>query len=115
MLWRKSTGDGILAGLQLLVAMVKHNQPLSELAKIMDPFPQVLKNVRTSKKIELNKIPDFQKKVSRLENKLKNKGRILVRPSGTEPVIRVMVEGEDESVINTMADELCDVICKADA
>ena len=109
-----TTGDGTLAALQLLVSMVKHNKPLSELAKVMEPFPQVLKNVRTSQKIELKNIPGFKKQISQLEKKLKKKGRILVRPSGTEPVIRVMVEGEDEAQINAMADELCETIRKAD-
>jgi phosphoglucosamine mutase len=109
-----TTGDGILAALQLLVAMVKHNKPLSELAKIMQPFPQVLKNVRTAKKVDPQKIPGFAKKVASMETKLKGKGRILVRPSGTEPVIRVMVEGEDERHINSLADELCEMIRLAD-
>jgi phosphoglucosamine mutase len=109
-----TTGDGILAGLQLLVSMLKQDKPLSELAKIMEPFPQVLKNIRTTKKLALDSIPDLQEKITVLEGTLKDKGRILVRPSGTEPVVRVMVEGEDETVINTMADELCEVICKAD-
>jgi len=109
-----TTGDGILAALQLLISMLKQNKPLSELSTIMESYPQVLKNVRTSKKIPLESIPDLQKKVIVLEAKLRDKGRILVRPSGTEPVIRVMVEGEDEAVINTMADEICEVICKAD-
>ena len=109
-----TTGDGILAALQLLVSMLKQNKPLSELSTIMESYPQVLKNVRTSKKIPLESIPDLQKKIIVLEGKLSDKGRILVRPSGTEPVIRVMVEGEDETVINTMADEICEVICKAD-
>ena len=109
-----TTGDGILAALQLLVSMLKQDKPLSELAKIMEPFPQVLKNVRTTKKLTLDSIPDLQKKITALETTLNDKGRILIRPSGTEPVIRVMVEGEDETVINTMADELCEVICNAD-
>ncbi len=109
-----STGDGILAALQLLVSMVKKEKPLSELTQIMQPYPQVLKNVRTSKKMAVDKIPGFPEKVAVMEKKLNDSGRILVRPSGTEPVIRVMVEGEDEKTINTMADELCEVICKAD-
>jgi len=109
-----TTGDGILAALQLLVSMLKQDKPLSELAKIMEPFPQVLKNVRTAKKLSLDAIPDLQKKITTLEATLNDKGRILIRPSGTEPVIRVMVEGEDETVINTMAEELCEVICNAD-
>jgi phosphoglucosamine mutase len=109
-----TTGDGILAALQLLVSMVKHNKPLSEMARLMETFPQVLKNVRTSRKIDLEKLPGFQQKIARLEAKLKDNGRILVRPSGTEPVIRVMVEGEDEKLINALADELCDEIRHAD-
>jgi len=109
-----TTGDGILAALQLLVSMLKQDKPLSELAKIMEPFPQVLKNVRTAKKLTLDAIPGLQKKITALEGRLNDKGRILIRPSGTEPVIRVMVEGEDESVINNMAEELCEVICYAD-
>ncbi len=109
-----TTGDGILAALQLLVSMLKQNKPLSELSTIMESYPQVLKNVSTSKKIPLESIPDLQKKITTLEGTLSDKGRILIRPSGTESVIRVMVEGEDETVINTMADELCEIIRKAD-
>ena len=109
-----TTGDGILAALQLLAVMIKKGKPLSELTTIMEPFPQVLKNVRTSQKLPLKRIPGFQKKIKDLEKKLGSDGRILVRPSGTEPVIRVMVEGKDESLINTMADELCNMVKKAD-
>jgi len=108
-----TTGDGILAALQLLVSMKKQDKPLSELAKIMEPFPQVLKNVRTTQKIMPDEIPGFIRKTAMLEKKLGRNGRILVRPSGTEPVIRVMVEGEDKKTIKTMAQELCDLIKKA--
>jgi phosphoglucosamine mutase len=107
-----STGDGILGALQLLVAMKKKERPLSELTKIMEPFPQVLKNVRTQKKVVLSQLAGFTEKISSMENSLGTTGRILVRPSGTEPVIRVMVEGEDEKLIDTMACELCDFISK---
>ncbi|HSH12290.1 MAG TPA: phosphoglucosamine mutase, partial [Desulfurivibrionaceae bacterium] len=86
----------------------------SELATIMESFPQVLKNVRTAEKIDTNTIAGFNKKLKSLEKKLGTDGRILVRPSGTEPVIRVMVEGKDAKLINTMADELCEMIRKAD-
>ncbi|OGQ99520.1 MAG: phosphoglucosamine mutase [Deltaproteobacteria bacterium RIFOXYD12_FULL_57_12] len=109
-----STGDGILAALQLLVSLIKKQKPLSELATIMEPFPQVLKNVRTATKITPAQIPGFAKKLAKFEQKLGEQGRILVRPSGTEPVIRVMVEGEDTKQINAMADELCDLISRAD-
>jgi phosphoglucosamine mutase len=107
-----TTGDGILGALQLLVAMKKKESPLSDLTQIMEPFPQVLKNVRTEKKVALEQITGFSDKIARLEKNLGASGRILVRPSGTEPVIRVMVEGEDEKLIETMACELCDFIKK---
>ena len=110
-----TTGDGILAALQLLVAMKKTEKPISELSKIMERFPQVLKNVTTRKKVGLDQISGFAAKVAALEKELGNKGRILVRPSGTEPVIRVMVEGENEEKIENIADELCEVIRRADA
>lgn len=107
-----TTGDGILGALQLLVAMKKKERPLSELTQIMEPFPQVLQNVRTAKKLVLDRIPGFSEKIAGLEKSLGASGRILVRPSGTEPVIRVMVEGEDEKLIDTIASELCDFISK---
>ena len=107
-----TTGDGILGALQLLIAMKKNEQSLSEMTQIMEPFPQVLKNVRTEKRIAVEKIAGFPEKIASMEKSLGSTGRILVRPSGTEPVIRVMVEGEDENLIDTMACELCDFIRK---
>jgi phosphoglucosamine mutase len=107
-----TTGDGILGALQLLIAMKKKEQALSEMTQIMEPFPQVLKNVRTEKRIAVEEIAGFSDKIASMEKNLGAKGRILVRPSGTEPVIRVMVEGEDENQIDTMACELCDFISK---
>ncbi len=109
-----TTGDGILAGLQLLAIMKKRKRSLSELAGIMESFPQVLKNVRTAQKIDVSTVPGFPETVTKLDKQLGNSGRILVRASGTEPVIRVMVEGQDEKVINDIADELCDLIRKSD-
>ena len=107
-----TTGDGILGALQLLIAMKKNERSLSEMTQIMEPFPQVLKNVRTEKRIAVEKITGFSEKIASMEKSLGSTGRILVRPSGTEPVIRVMVEGEDENLIDTMACELCDFISK---
>lgn len=109
-----TTGDGILAALQILAIMKKRKVPLSELATIMKSFPQVLKNVRTSRKIDVSAVPDFPETLAKFEKQLDGTGRILVRPSGTEPVIRVMVEGQDEQQIDSMADELCDMIRKVD-
>lgn len=109
-----TTGDGILAGLQLLAIMIKKKKPLSELATIMSTYPQVLENVRISSKIAPEQIPGFSEALRKAEEKLEKRGRILVRPSGTEPVIRVMTEGEDAKEISTIALELCDVIRRAD-
>jgi len=109
-----TTGDGILAGLQLLAIMKKRKKTLSELATVMESFPQVLKNVRMSTRIPIDTIPNFLKTIEKLEEKLGQNGRILVRPSGTEPVIRVMVEGRDHAEIDGIADELCGLIRKAD-
>lgn len=109
-----TTGDGILAGLQLLAIMIKKKKPLSELTSIMTSYPQVLKNVRTAVKLDLDRIPNLSQEIARHEKELAERGRILVRPSGTEPLIRVMVEGEDNDEINTIADELCSVVRAAD-
>jgi len=109
-----TTGDGILAALQLLAIMISREKPLSELATIMESCPQVLKNVRTTRKLKPTEIKGFPARLTALEKQLGDAGRILVRPSGTEPVIRVMVEGSDAKLIETMADELCDLIARAD-
>jgi phosphoglucosamine mutase len=109
-----TTGDGILAALQVLAVMIKRGKPLSELSRVMESFPQVLKNVRTSRRLELERLPELQKTISHMEEKLGREGRLLIRPSGTEPVIRVMVEGKDQVLIDTMADELCSLIARAD-
>ena len=102
-----TTGDGILAALQLLAVMIKKDRPVSELARIMESVPQVLKNVRTTEKTRPEEVDGFPALLRKAEEKLGRNGRILVRASGTEPIIRVMVEGEDEAEIATLADELC--------
>ena len=109
-----TTGDGTLAALQLLAIMIRKRKPLSELAAIMTTFPQILENVRMAVRIAPEQIPGFPEALRACEERLGSRGRILVRPSGTEPVIRVMTEGEDEAEIAAMAHELCDVIRKAD-
>ena len=113
-LGHNTTGDGILAGLQLLSIMIKKKKPLSKLADIMTSYPQVLENVRMSSKIAPEDIQGFPEALREAESQLGKRGRILVRPSGTEPVIRVMVEGEDEKEISTIALGLCDIIRRAD-
>ena len=109
-----TTGDGILAALQLLAIMKKRGQPLSELATVMESFPQILKNVRTATRMKVDDIPGFPEAITKCEERLGKSGRILVRPSGTEPVIRVMVEGQERSLIEEIADELCDLVMAAD-
>ena len=109
-----TTGDGTLAALQLLAIMIKKNKPLSELATIMSTFPQVLKNVRMASKIAPEHIPSFAEALAGAERQLGSRGRVLVRVSGTEPVIRVMTEGEDEQEITAIAHDLCEIIRKAD-
>ncbi len=108
-----TTGDGNLAALRLLAIMKKRKKKLSELAKVMTSYPQVLNNVRTTSKIDLDNFPGFQKAVIKMEKKLGKSGRILVRASGTEPVIRVMIEGKKKKTIQAMADELGKMISKA--
>ncbi len=101
-----TTGDGILAALQLMAVMKKTGRTISELAKIMTSIPQVLKNVKVREKTPPDKISGLNDLTLKLEKDLKGYGRILIRPSGTEPVIRVMVEGEDETQINNVALEI---------
>ncbi|MBU0676140.1 MAG: phosphoglucosamine mutase [Proteobacteria bacterium] len=109
-----TSGDGILAALQLLAVMIKRRKPLSELTHIMEPFPQVLQNVRTSQKIDLKKVSGLDQQIAALEKKLGKNGRILVRPSGTEPLIRIMVEGQDTKTISVMAEEIAETIRHSD-
>ena len=98
-----TTGDGILAALQLLAIMQRKERPLSGLAGIMDSFPQVLHNVRVREKKNVDEIAGLKELKDQLEKDLKRRGRILGRASGTEPVIRIMVEGEKEEQIHAIA------------
>jgi phosphoglucosamine mutase len=90
-----STGDAIIASLQVLKSLRLLNQSLHEATKDSPLYPQVLINIETHKKINLEKNKSIQDAIKDIEVKLNNKGRVLLRPSGTEPKIRVMVEGED--------------------
>ena len=101
-----TTGDGILAALQLLSVMKRRGKPLSELAKLVEKFPQVLINVRVKEKKPPHEIPGLAELVSRIEAELGDEGRVLIRPSGTEPKYRVMVEGIDEEKIRAYAQEI---------
>jgi phosphoglucosamine mutase len=101
------TGDGLLTALQLLAVMGADRRPLSELAAVLQPYPQVLKNVPVPSLLDGWRIDGaLRSALQRVRGELGADGRVLVRPSGTEPVVRVMVEGRDWKRIGEMADEL---------
>jgi len=103
-----TTGDGVLGALQLLAIMVETGKGLPELAAKMETFPQILMNLRLKERVPLESLSGFQKTKREMEKRLGRKGRIVVRYSGTEPVLRIMVEGEDreetERVVNALVE-----------
>ena len=101
-----STGDGVVAALQILFAMVSCETSLYELRNKMSKFPQTMINVRMAQKCDPSNNPKVQEAVRAVESTLGKKGRVLLRPSGTEPVVRVMVEGEDAELVARLAKEL---------
>ena len=105
-----TTGDGILTSLKMMEVMLAKGKPLSELAAPVVFYPQVLKNVRVKSKPDAQNDPDVQLKVLEVGKKLGDEGRILVRESGTEPVIRVMVEAGSDKVCEEYVDSVIDVI-----
>ena len=107
-----TTGDGILTSLKLMEVMLAKEKPMSELAAPVVFYPQVLKNVRVRSKPEAQNDPDVQKAVSAVAEKLGENGRILVRESGTEPLIRVMVEANTQELCEKYVDSVIDVIRK---
>jgi phosphoglucosamine mutase len=108
-----TTGDGLITALQLLAAMKKEGKPLSELAKIMTVFPQVLINLDIKSKPDIETIPELSAIISQVEKKLGDKGRVLVRYSGTQNMCRVMVEGPTKEETQTYARQIADVVEKA--
>ena len=100
-----TTGDGMLSALQLLEVMLIEGKPLSELSSIMTRFPQHLVNVKVKERKPLDDYPEIARTVKQVEAKLGDEGRLLIRPSGTEPVIRVMVEGRDEDLVVELTEE----------
>lgn len=105
-----TTGDGLLASLQVLAIMRRMEKSLSDLVKDIEMFPQVLKNVEISDKKPLENIPGLSQMIDDYELSLGNKGRINIRYSGTEPLARVMVEGEDITNINSIASNITDLL-----
>ncbi len=105
-----TTGDGLISALQILSLMKRTGRPLSELAKAMTAVPQILLNVRVKHKPDLNQIPDIQQAIKTAEATLNGSGRVLVRYSGTEALLRIMVEGERDSTIREVADHLAEIV-----
>ncbi len=105
-----TTGDGLISALQVLSLMKRKKQPLSELTRCMTAVPQVLVNVPVREKKDLASLPSVQRAIRTGEKRLNGTGRVLVRYSGTEPLIRIMVEGEQDSLIRSVANELASSI-----
>jgi len=105
-----TTGDGIITALQVLRAMVASAKDLHTLKKVITKRPQILINVTVEDPKSWQQHPNIQKAISAAEKKLKNRGRILLRPSGTEPCIRVMVEGENKKEVQSIAESLASVV-----
>jgi len=112
MLDHGTTGDGTVAALQVLSALVESGKPASETLHLFDPVPQLLKNVRFSggKPLETEGVKAV---IADVEAQLEGHGRLVIRPSGTEPVIRVMAEADSEEEVKSAVDRVCDAVRKA--
>ncbi len=108
-----TTGDGILSALQVLAIMQRRQKRLSELALVMHSLPQVLVNVRLSQKTDVMQVPEIATLVNDVEARLKGEGRVLIRWSGTEPLLRIMLEGDDETKIRNWANEIAETAASA--
>jgi phosphoglucosamine mutase len=112
---KTTTGDGLISALQVLAIMKESGKPLSELVAGMSRYPQTMINVRTARRLDPGASPAIRDAVAAAENELKNTGRVVLRASGTESVIRVMVEGEDEQQVVSLAKRLAQVVAEAAA
>ena len=115
MLDQMTTGDGLVCALQVLAVMKQSGKLLSELVAGMSKYPQTMVNVRTDKRLDPNESTAIQDAVTAAEGELADTGRVVLRASGTEPVIRVMVEGQDEDQVVTLAKRLAEVVAEAAA
>jgi phosphoglucosamine mutase len=104
-----TTGDGLVSALQILAVAVSTGRPVSECCKRFEPLPQILQNVRYAKGKPLEDAK-VQKAIEAGKDKLGKSGRLVIRPSGTEPVIRVMAEGDDEALVNTVVGDICEAV-----
>jgi phosphoglucosamine mutase len=109
-----TTGDGLVAGLQVLAALVEADRPASEILRQFEPLPQLLKNVRFNggEPLETDAVRD---RISAAEAELEGRGRLVIRKSGTEPLIRVMAEGDDPALVRRLVDDICDAVQAAAA
>jgi len=107
-----TTGDGLVAGLQVLAALIEEKKPASQVLRQFEPVPQLLKNVRFNGGTPLNSV-EVQERIAAAEEQLKGRGRLLVRPSGTEPLIRVMAEGDDSALVEKLVDDICEAVRSA--
>jgi phosphoglucosamine mutase len=105
-----TTGDGLLTGLQLLNIIKETGKPLSELKQVMTKYPQILVNVRVADKTKLAGNAAIEQVIKDVETELAGNGRVLVRPSGTEPIVRVMAEGPDEAQLRLLVDRIAQVV-----
>jgi phosphoglucosamine mutase len=108
-----TTGDGLIAGLQVLAALVEAKVPASKLLRQFEPLPQLLKNVRFNGGAEPLEADSVRKRIAAAEAELEGKGRLVIRKSGTEPLIRVMAEGEDSEVVQRLVDDICEAVQSA--
>ena len=107
---KTTTGDGLVSALQVLGVMKKTGRSLAELSSGMRKFPQVLLNVKVAKRFDPSTVPSVQEAVQKIEKRMGGDGRVVLRASGTEPVIRVMVEGKGEAATKAAATELAEVV-----
>jgi len=107
---RTSTGDGIIAALQVLAALAEADCSLAEATRPVERYPQVLINVRLERRADVMALPAVQQALHAVEHELGEQGRVLLRPSGTEPVVRVMVEGMHPEQVQRLAEQLADVV-----
>jgi phosphoglucosamine mutase len=106
-----TTGDGIMAGLQVLSAIVEADAPVSQVAKVFNPVPQLLHNVRCDGGVVLQ-TDSVKAAIGAAEQRLGTRGRLLVRKSGTEPLLRIMVEGEDETLLADVVAEIAAAVAE---
>ncbi|WP_455375654.1 phosphoglucosamine mutase [Kaarinaea lacus] len=109
---RTTTGDGIVSALQVLYAMVQSEKSLHDLKSGMQKYPQLLINVRVEGSVDLSNSKNIQSAIVEAESQLADRGRVLLRPSGTEPLVRVMVEGQNEDEVAMVAKQLAEVVEK---